>query len=63
LPTEEDMLIKHILDLEARGFPLRLLAVEDMANSLRAERCLRLVGINWAATFVQRRPELQTKFN
>jgi hypothetical protein len=63
LLTEEGMLIKHILDLEARKFPPRLLAVEDMANSLQAERCLCTVGINWAATFVKHRPELQTKFN
>jgi hypothetical protein len=54
--TEEDVLVKH-------GFPPRLAAVADMANSLRAERNLGQVGINWPSTFVKRRPELTTKFN
>jgi hypothetical protein len=34
-----------------------------MANSLRAERNLGQVGINWPSTFVKRCPELTTKFN
>jgi hypothetical protein len=50
------VLVKH-------GFPPRLAAVADMANSLRAERNLGQVGINWPSTFVKRRPELTTKFN
>jgi hypothetical protein len=61
--TEEDVLVEHILDLVTRGFPPRLAAVADMANSLRAERQLGHVGINWPNTFVKRRPELTTKFN
>jgi hypothetical protein len=43
--TEEDVLVKHILDLVTRGFPPRLAAVADMANSLRAERNLGQVGV------------------
>jgi hypothetical protein len=35
---EEDVVVEHILELVARGFPPRLAAVADMANSLRAER-------------------------
>jgi hypothetical protein len=61
--TEEDVLVKHILDLVTRGFPPRLAAVADMANSLCAERNLGQVGINWPSTFVKRCPELTTKFN
>jgi hypothetical protein len=34
-----------------------------MANSLRAERGLGQVGLNWPSTFVKRRPELKTKFS
>ncbi|KAH5822262.1 hypothetical protein HBI94_090420 [Parastagonospora nodorum] len=61
--TEEDVVVKHILKLVTRGFPPRLAAVADIANSLRAERGLGQVGSNWPSTFVKRRPELQTKFN
>jgi hypothetical protein len=46
-----------------RGFPPRLAAVADMANSLRAERNLGPVGLNWPSTFVKRQPELKVKFN
>jgi hypothetical protein len=34
-----------------------------MANSLRAERTLGQVRINWPSTCVKRCPELTTKFN
>ena len=57
------MIVQHILELVARGFPPRLAAVADMANSLRAERNLGHVGINWPSTFVKRQPELKVKFN
>jgi hypothetical protein len=60
---EEDVVITHILELVARGFPPRLADVADMANSLRAERNMGQVGSNWPSTFVKRRPELKTKFN
>jgi hypothetical protein len=32
------MVIEHILELVARGFPPRLAAVANIANSLRAKR-------------------------
>jgi hypothetical protein len=57
------VLVEHILDLITRGFPPRLAAVADMANSLRAERNLGQVGVNWPSTFVKCHPELTTKFN
>jgi hypothetical protein len=63
LKTEEDVIVQHILDLDLRGFPPRLAAVKDMADSLLAERHRDPVGQNWAATFVKRRPELKVKFN
>jgi hypothetical protein len=40
------VIIEYILKLVARGFPLRLAAVADMANSLRAKRNLGYVGLN-----------------
>ena len=63
LLTEEEVIVQHILDLDARGFPPRLAAVADMANSLRDERNLDHVGANWPSTFVKRQPELKVKFN
>ena len=35
---EEQTIVKYILNLDSRGFPPRLLAVEEMANQLLAER-------------------------
>ncbi len=51
LPTEEEAIVGHVLDLDARGFPPRLAAVKDMADSLLAERHRDPVGQNWAKTF------------
>lgn len=61
--TEELVIVQHILKLDERGYPPRLTDVEDMANSLLAERNQPPVGKNWASTFVKRRPELAIKFN
>ena len=36
--TEELVIVQHILKLDERGYPPRLTNVEDMANSLLAER-------------------------
>jgi len=57
------VIVKHILELDARGFAPRLSAVADMAYSLRAERGLGHVSLNWPSTFVKRQPELKVKFN
>jgi hypothetical protein len=38
LKTDEEVIVQHLLDLDARGFPPRLAAVKDMADSLLAER-------------------------
>ena len=61
--TEELVIVQHILKLDERGYPPRLTDVEDMANSLLAERNQPPVGKNWAGTFVKRRLELTIKFN
>jgi hypothetical protein len=60
---EEDVVAEHIIDLVERGFPPRLAEVADIANSLRAERNMGYVGLNWPSTFVKRRPDLRMKFN
>ncbi|KAJ8113412.1 hypothetical protein OPT61_g4450 [Boeremia exigua] len=61
--NEEQVIVDHILELDARGFGPRLADVAAMANSLRAERNLGPVGTNWPSTFVKRQPELKVKFN
>ena len=60
---EEDVIAEYVIDLTNRRFPSRLADVANMANSLRAERNLNQVGINWPSTFVKRRPKLKVKFN
>ena len=61
--TGEQVIVQHILKLGERVYPPRLTDVKDMANSLLAERHQPPVGVNWAGTFVKRRPELTVKFN
>jgi len=60
---EEDTIVRYILDLDSRGFAPRLSSVEDIANLLLKSRGALCVGKNWAYRFIQRRPELKTRFN
>ena len=60
-PTEEEVIAQHILYLEERGFPPRLAAVNDMADTLLAERGQLPIGRNWACNFVRRHPLLCTR--
>jgi Tc5 transposase DNA-binding domain/helix-turn-helix, Psq domain len=60
---EEEVLLRYILDLDTRGFAPRLAGVEDMANYILESRGGKRVGKLWAHRFVQRRPELKTRFN
>jgi hypothetical protein len=53
LPTAEETVVQHVIDLNARGFPLRLAAVKDTADSLLAERLQDLVSQKWAANVVK----------
>lgn len=61
--SEEETLVRYILDLDSRGFPPRIDSVRDMANLLRATRHATPVGKQWPYNFVQRRPELKTRFS
>jgi hypothetical protein len=63
LKTDEDIIVQHILDLDAQGFLPCLAVVKDMSDSLLAERHHDPVSQNWAKTFVGRRTELKVKFN
>jgi hypothetical protein len=60
---EEQVIVQHVLDLDAQGFPPRLAAVKDMANALLAARHYEPVGQRWPHHFVKRQPELTVKFN
>ena len=60
--SEESAIVKYILQLDSQGLPPRYTNVEDMANKLLSERGTRRVGVRWAKNFVQRQPELTTRF-
>src|SRR4051794_31698180 len=59
---EEEAIVQYILDLDSRGFPPRPRDVQEMADLLLAERDASPVGKNWATNFINRRPEIQSKF-
>ena len=44
--SEEQAIIKNILELDLRGFPPTHALLQDMANKLLAERHEKPVGIN-----------------
>ena len=60
---EEEVIVRHILDLDTRGFAPTLGAVQDMADKLLAERSAGQVGQKWPKNFVNRTPSLITRFN
>src|ERR1700743_757232 len=46
--SEEEALVRYILDLDTRRFPPRIDSVQAMANSLLATRHAKPVGKHWA---------------
>ena len=62
-PTEEDTLVRYILDLDTRGFPPRIRGMEDIANSLLTTYHTKPLDIRWANRFVQRHLELKTRIS
>jgi hypothetical protein len=61
--TEEKALLQYILERDSRGFSPRRVDVEDMANLLLSKRDAKPVGKLWVHRFVNRRPELKTRFS
>jgi hypothetical protein len=61
--TEEQTIVRYILDLDSRGFAPRLCEVADMADKLLGARGGKPVGKNWAARFVTRSDALKMAFN
>ena len=62
---EEEAIIQYILDLDSRGFSPRPSEVREIANLLLSERqeSFLPVGVNWASNFINRHPEIKTKFS
>ncbi|EED14184.1 conserved hypothetical protein [Talaromyces stipitatus ATCC 10500] len=61
--SEEDSLVKWVLDLTKRGLPPRHFLVRDMANYLLSQHGDQRVGDKWVYNLVQRRPEIESKFS
>jgi hypothetical protein len=57
------VIVRHILNLNSRGFPPSLHGVRAMTNKLLAERGAKLVGKRWPQNFVQRTESPTTCFN
>jgi hypothetical protein len=63
---EEEVLVRHIIDLDTRGFPPRMSIVRETANLLLASHDItppETVGKNWVTNFIQRHEELRTTYN
>ena len=52
--SKEEAIVKYILDLVKRAFPLRLCSIEDIANQLLCVRDKPPIGKLWAYNFVKR---------
>jgi hypothetical protein len=61
--TEEQTIVKYILDLDSRGFAPRLCEVSDMADKLLGVRGGKPVGKHWAERFITRSDKLKIAFN
>ena len=63
---EEEVLAKRLLEADKRGFSIRPEFLRGMAQILLSERTQdpsSTIGVNWAYNFVQRHPELRTRYN
>jgi hypothetical protein len=63
---EEDALLRHLIDMDERGFSLRPRDLAEMANVLIAEDTRQArdkVGKNWPTNFISRHPEIKTRVN
>ena len=63
-PTEEQVLVEWILDLDERGYPLRIRDLRSAAKLLVNQRDpAATIGRDWPTNFTNRRPEIKSKFN
>ena len=61
--SEESVIINYVLDLNSRGFSVRVCVVGEMANLLLDQRQGAHVGKCWTTNFINRRPEIKSIFN
>jgi hypothetical protein len=61
--SEEETLVRYILDLDSRGFPPRIEGVKDIADLFLMMRGAKRVGKQWAYRFIRRYPKLKTRFS
>jgi hypothetical protein len=59
---EEETVLQHTLDQDSRGFPCQISILEDIANQLLADRDAPPVGKHWAINFINRQPELKSRY-
>jgi Tc5 transposase DNA-binding domain len=61
---EEQTLVEWVLDMDSRGFPLRIMDLCETAQLLLQERDPNSkIGRDWPTNFVNRTPSLKAKFN
>jgi hypothetical protein len=60
--SEEDSLVKWVLDLDRRGLPPRHSLVREIVNYLLQQHGKSQVGKNWVTNLIKRRPEIDSKF-
>ena len=60
---EEEAVILRILEESDRGLPSSKADVRDMADKLLRERGGDAVGKNWVDRFIERTPELRTRWS
>lgn len=62
-PYEEETIVKWCARMDDWGFPMRLGLVKEMAGYLVKKREIgRTLGKHWLARFLERNPELASKF-
>ena len=60
---DEDLLTKWILSMDDRGVPPRPPMVRRMADILLSATGTDTVGKNWVGNYIQRTPDVQTRFS
>ncbi|ODQ69900.1 hypothetical protein LIPSTDRAFT_31401, partial [Lipomyces starkeyi NRRL Y-11557] len=63
--TEEQTLLKWILDADKRGLPIRPEYLRGLASILlqgRTKEPTAQVGKNWVSRFINRRPEIESRY-
>ena len=63
--SEEELLLKRLLDADTRGFPIRPEFLRGMAQVLLRSRLqdpTAAIGTNWPYNFVKRHPQLRTRY-